>query len=343
MNMPIMSGTEMTQEIRSRLHEEYIHIIMISGNWNATSRQRALDVGADDFIEKGPDNAMMQTKLRTASRLVHHQSMMAQKNHALNLAQKQIANDMAIAKIAQRRLLESVTSIDTLPDCDCNVHSVFVPSASVSGDMFGVFKVSEDLIGFYLLDVSGHGVHAALMSVAVGHLITPEYFRKKATLPDGAHDPAGLVKALNDRFYHEDSDDYFTMFCAIANVQSGQMTFCQAGNPSPLVRDNKGNVSTLGEGGFPVAMLLDAEFTNETYHFEPGSAICLFSDAAIEADNEQNEQFGADRLRASISEFSEGDLSQLPQFFVERLQTWRNRRDFDDDLTIVVLERAALT
>jgi sigma-B regulation protein RsbU (phosphoserine phosphatase) len=205
--------------------------------------------------------------------------------------------------------------------------------------MYGCFALPQNKLGLYAVDVSGHGIHASLLSVAIGHLITPEYFCNAACGVDGKPDPAGLVSGLNDRFSLADNDDYFTMFCAIIDTQTGQMDFCQAGYPCLTYVSPKGDSALIGEGGFPVGMFSHFTYENERFSFEEGGTLVICSDAGTEATNEENMPFGEERLCDVVAENRFAATGELPTLIVQALSAWRNGRALEDDLTVVALKR----
>lgn len=335
LNMPKLNGIELTQEVRKLKLDRYVHIIMMTGRDEDDVRGKALEAGVDDFMTKGRNPAMLAARIRAATRLVHHEKELAERNRILKEANDRIQDDLRVAALAQRRLLPDIH--DEI--LGFRVASAFVPSSFVSGDMFGCFALNEQKLGFYAVDVSGHGVHASLLSVAIGHLITPEFFRTKAVRPDGTHDPAALVADLNVRFCSSESDEYFTMFCGVVDRKSGQFDYCQAGHPSPFYVRPNGYVQTVGDGGFPVGMMCSAEFENRSMLFENGASLILCSDAATEAENCENTRFGDDRLREIAKTVGCVGSESIPDCVVRALRNWRDGKPLEDDLTVVALER----
>jgi sigma-B regulation protein RsbU (phosphoserine phosphatase) len=260
---------------------------------------------------------------------------LAQRTLALKETNDRIQEDLLAAAAAQRQLLPNLRN-DYL---GFRIASVFVPSSYVSGDMFGCFPLDDSTLGFYTLDVSGHGIHASLLSVAIGHLITPEFFRTKAFATDGSPDPAALVTDLNDRFSTADNDDYFTMFVGVIDTITGNLVYCQAGAPSPVYIDKTSLPRTLGEGGFPVGMLPNILYENSAFTMNIGGALVLCSDAAPEAENKQNEPFGPDRLKDVVGAVPLTDITHIPDKIIMALTAWRGEKTLEDDLTIVALER----
>ena len=333
--MPNLNGIELVREIRQLDLGHYVHVIMITGSGEDALRVEALDAGIDDFFSKGANMAVLKARMRPAERLIRHEAELAERNRILKEANDRIQADLEAAAAAQRNLL---------PDFHDNllgfrISSEFVPSAVVSGDMFGCFPLDNKTLGFYAVDVSGHGVHAALLSVAIGHLITPVFFKNRVLDRTGTPDPACLVDDLNKRFCKSSEDEYFAMFCGVIDRDTGQLDYCQAAYPSPHYVSQEGDVTQVGDGGFPVGMFFEAEFENNTMTIGPGGHLVICSDAAIEAENHEAQQFGDERLQDLVAKVRAVGAEELPNIIVGELAKWRNDEPLEDDLTIVTFER----
>lgn len=336
-HMPGLDGIELTRRIRQLDLDHYVHIILVTGSANENGvRLEALDAGADDFLGKGRETAGLQARLRVASRLIRHARELAEQHRILKEANDHIHADLVAAANAQHQLLPHLQQ-DIL---GVRIASAFVPSAVVSGDMFGCFPLDEDRVGFYAVDVSGHGIHASLLSVAIGHLITPEYF-SNAVLHDDDRppDPAALVHELNQRFSGSENDDYFTMFCGVLNCETGRLDYCQAAYPSPFHMAPDGRIDEVGDGGFPVGMFPDLAYENNTLTFERGGTMVICSDAAHEAENPQHTAFGSERIRETLCPVGPTDTDAVPAAIVAALENWRGGTPLEDDLTVVALTR----
>lgn len=333
--MPCLNGVELTRKIRQLDLDHYVHIILITGSEQGDVRSEALEAGADDFLSKGRDPAGLKARIRSASRLIEHARELAEQHRILKEANERINEDLKAAANAQRQLLPDIHK-DIL---GTRIASAFVPSAVVSGDMFGCFPITETKLGFYAVDVSGHGIHASLLSVAIGHLITPEYFAN-AVLKKGAHpDPAALVTDLNDRFSASENDDYFTMFCGILDSETGRLDYCQAASPSPYYVSPEGTCSAVGDGGFPVGMLPIAFYENNVMNFAKGGTLVFCSDAATEAENARQAAFGTERLQRIVGATHGAETDDIPIQIVKSLSDWRSGKALEDDLTVVALKR----
>jgi sigma-B regulation protein RsbU (phosphoserine phosphatase) len=333
--MPHLNGIELTQKVRKLELDHYVHVIMITGSGEDDVRSEALEAGVDDFLSKGHNPVMLKARIRAATRLIHHAMELAHRTRILKESNDRIKEDLRAAADAQRQLLPKIGK----KILGMRIASAFAPSSYVSGDMFGCFALDSRMLGFYAVDVSGHGVHASLLSVAIGHLITPEFFRTKAIRKDGSPDPAALVTDLNKRFSAAENDDYFSMFCGVLDTKSGHLEYCQAGSPAPFYVEHTGVTRMIGDGGFPVGMLPVASYENASLTMEYGSTLVMCSDAATEAENKRNEQFGTDRLQEIVATIPTTGIAGLPEKITIALSAWRGGKKLEDDLTIVALER----
>lgn len=335
LTMPGMDGNALTQKVRETIQDRYIHIIMVTGRDQQAERKQAFELGVDEFMGKPVDKITLLARIRIAERLLKHEELLIEKNRVLLEAQRTIEQDLMDAARAQRLILPPAEV--ELP-C-CSFYSTFVPSSYVSGDMFATFALSNGMTGFYAIDVSGHGVRAALLSVAIGHLLTAEYFESHSFAADGAPDPASLSRALNQRFCDAESDQYFTMFCGIIAHEDDRLHFCHAAYPSPIIVSTARPPRSVGTGGFPVGMFETAEFVSESTALAFDDTMVLFSDGALEAENPAREPFGEDRLTQAVSAARLQDVKSIPAAIVAALTSWRGRDILDDDLTVLVCQR----
>jgi phosphoserine phosphatase RsbU/P len=334
LDMPGMNGHELARKIRQTDDDHYIHILMVTGQNQRHERERALEAGVDDFMAKPLDTASLTARIRSAGRLLRHEQLLTERSRVLAEAKERIEDDLRTAADAQRRLLPPAHQQVK----GCRFHSAFTPSNILSGDMYGYFQVSDNHTGFYAIDVAGHGVHASLMSVAVGHLLTAEHFGERAFDDSGRPNPAALAGSLNRRFYRDDGTEYFTMFCGLIEHDTDTLHYCQAGYPSPYLLSRDGTARKIGNGGFPVGLLSGVSFESHSTHFPKDACLALCSDGAMEAENRDGLPFDEERVEAALTA-SAARPEASPDRIVDALDHWREGRTLDDDLTVLVCER----
>lgn len=334
LDMPGLDGIELTRRIRARQTGFYIHILMVTGRNQRPERERALEAGVDDFMAKPLDTVSLTARIRSVRRLIEHEEILAERERNLVAAKERIESDLRAAADAQRRMLpEPLVQIGR-----CRFHSALLASNFLAGDMFGYFELAPGFLGFYAIDVAGHGVHASLMSVALGHMLTAELFRQRALDAQGRPDPAALVRFLNRHFWRSDGEEYFTMFCAVLDQGANTLHFCQAGYPSGFMLGPGGACHPVGRGGYPVALMPDVDFETDRIEFPSDHLLVLVSDGALEAEDAAGRPFDDHGVQAFLTATNR-EASEIPVQMRNALLQWRGGAQLEDDLSIVVCER----
>jgi sigma-B regulation protein RsbU (phosphoserine phosphatase) len=175
------------------------------------------------------------------------------------------------------------------------------------------------------------------MSVSLATTLTPEFCA--GTRPaDSVFDlpsPARQMQHLNERFLSSTGElGYFTAAYGIIDTATGRGVLCQAGQPSPLIIASDGSVRTLGDGGFVIGLVEEAEFEDQPFELHPGERLVLYSDGISECENADRQPFGEDRLAEMLA----ADVSL--DAIVDALRLWRDGRPYDDDLSMLRVSRA---
>jgi sigma-B regulation protein RsbU (phosphoserine phosphatase) len=237
-----------------------------------------------------------------------------------------------------------------------------LPVTFVAGDIFNYFRLLDDQhVAFYHLDVSGHGVPSAMLSVTLSKLISNEtkpnnslHLSEAAPLALPFKDrrqsrgsekalltsPDVVVTNLNKAFQSSnDGDLYFTMIYGSLDMATGELQFCQAGHPSPIFLPLSGEVRMVGEGGFPVGMLPDVSFDTYRIQLQAGDRLFLYSDGITECSHGENHTlFGEEQLVEWFTENRDLSLSELKNALERKLLEWHGSSDFEDDVSFLALE-----
>jgi serine phosphatase RsbU (regulator of sigma subunit) len=209
---------------------------------------------------------------------------------------------------------------------------LFRPSSVIAGDTYNVVQHRDGRVGFFQIDVAGHGAPAALVSVASHHALSQAIL----TQADGAR--LDEIVARINREWPEDLP-YFTMILGQIHVQEQRLTMVQAGHPSPLLVRRNGLVEPLGDGGFPVGMVHVASYETLEADFGPGDRILVYSDGLVEAENAADEQFSEARLRQFVREQAKNPTPIILDGLDQALRKWRGSETLADDLSVLMLER----
>ncbi|MFQ5628948.1 MAG: PP2C family protein-serine/threonine phosphatase [bacterium] len=340
--MPELDGVELSKRIRAAHFSHYIYIILLTAKIEKTEIVDGLEAGADDFVTKPFNKHELKVRIKAGERIIRLEKDLEERNESLQEAYTQIRKDLEAASNMQQNLLPSASS--TMPGISFDW--LFLPCTVIAGDIFNFFQLSENNIGFYLLDVSGHGIPAAMLSVTISKVLSPTFMNgneEKHSLHGKSHhdfnSPASVIQELNQRFQGENNSmQYFTMVYGTIDTKNKELKLCQAGHPSPIYVKNGAYISHIGNGGMPVGMLPEIEYEEQSFDFTAGDRLFLFSDGVTECENADKEQFSSNRLVQLLEGSRSDSLAVLMQKVKGQLQRWNGSEQFEDDVTLLAIE-----
>ncbi len=280
---------------------------------------RADEIGAmNDALRVFKANAIQRQRAQNEKQLLHAR---------LRDAYRQLRKDLEAAAVIQSTMLPAAATLG-----DVHYRGLFRPSSLIAGDTYNVVRRTDGGIGFFQVDVAGHGAPAALVSVACHHTLS----QAMLTRTQGTH-LEEIVAQINED-WPEDLP-YFTMILGEIDPRGQRASIVQAGHPSPLVIRRGGAVEPLGDGGFPVGMISSASYERLEFDFGPGDRLLIFSDGLVEAENQDGEQFSEARLHRLVGENATGSTPVVLDTLDRVLRNWRGSETLDDDLSVLMLER----
>jgi sigma-B regulation protein RsbU (phosphoserine phosphatase) len=207
----------------------------------------------------------------------------------------------------------------------------YIPSASLGGDSFDYLWLDDDRLAIYLLDVSGHGVGPALLSISVMNML-----RTRGLRDADFGDPGSVLRALNDSFQMSEHSMFFTMWYGVYSRRTCELSYAGAGHPPSLLMAPGTPLRQLKSQGLVVGIMTGQEYTTEVVAVPSGSRLLLYSDGVFEI------QIG-DKIMWSIDDFIEY-FGRLPDDGTSRLdrmlakaRTLKGSDALDDDFSIVEL------
>lgn len=336
--MPKLDGLELCRRIRAAGFSRYTYVILLTARDGKANFIEAMQAGADDVVTKPIDRAELDVRIRAAQRILRLEQDLAERNHKLAQAYATIEQDLRAAGRIQQSMLPPRASVLR----GYGFGWLFMPCGFVAGDILNYYPVDAEHLAFFLLDVAGHGVPAAMLSVTLSKVLTsmtawtsPEHHGRRPS-----HAPAQVARELNRRFQNaQEQASYFTMVFGLVHSPSGRVRIVQAGHPSPIHLTAQRRVNIVGDGGFPIGLLPDAVYDEQTVRLEQGDRLVVYSDGIVECTNPAGVPFSAGRLIEMLQRH-EATASRARLEGVEaEMRAWRGPRAFGDDITLLVIER----
>ena len=260
----------------------------------------------------------------------------------LLMANKRMKNNLAAAAKVQKSLLPS----EYLEIQGAKFACAFKPCEELGGDIFNVFRLDDKHVGLYILDVSGHGVPAALLSVTLSYFMSPQpgqssLVKKQIGNTSEYHlvPPAEVAKQLNRQFLMDpEKPQYFTLVYGILNLETYKFRYVSAGHPGliHLAQDSKAVI--LENHGFPIGCFKDINYPEYTVSLKFGDRLYLYSDGITDAMNSKEEQFEERRLISELDHSRDLPLKDSISSLVKRVEEWGGHIRLIDDVSILAVE-----
>lgn len=249
-----------------------------------------------------------------------------------------IRKDLETAAELQREFLPQ----NNVSFGDCRFNWIFVPSVFVSGDTFNFFPLNNRHIAFYIVDVAGHGLPAAFLSVSLSRSLSQDT-GKKLLLDEKTGDyilPSLVIKSLNEQFLSRGKNaEYFTMLYGVIDLIEDKIVFSQAGHPNPFLIKAGGKAEIIVSRGFPVGILPEAEYYDQIIPFETGDKFIIYTDGITECAGVKNKLIIQNKLVEFLNNHSNNNPEIMLRSIVPELKVWTNGEEFYDDLTMLIIER----
>ena len=211
-----------------------------------------------------------------------------------------------------------------------NMYASMTPAKEVGGDLYD-YLLSDDKLYFCLGDVSGKGVPAALFMTQAVKLFRAIAKQKLS--------PAKMATRINDELTENNEQGMFvTMFIGCLNLKTYHLDFCNCGHNPPAIGASGSIFDFLRmESNFPLGVLPGAEFKGEEIESIHGQTLLLYSDGLNEADNQQLEQFGDNRLLDILRRTHFGTAREVIETLKKEVEAHRNGAEPNDDLSMFCL------
>ena len=249
-------------------------------------------------------------------------------NRELVRFERRITQELDQAREAQRSLLPQEMPHDER----LRYAYKYVPLAEIGGDFFDVVELDRGVYGILVADVTGHGIHAALLA-----FMSALSFK---TAAPGQRSTSAVLQRVNEQLTGKmHAGNFVAMFYAIVDANRSTLTYSQAGIPPGLLIRPGARQASLLEAKSPLLGLFDGlAFAQETVYLEPGDKVLIYSDAVTEAMRADGAMIEVQGLRSFVERHQDLDIEALVDQVYAYGQSFSGQAQYEDDFTMVGLE-----
>ncbi|MFH1914013.1 MAG: PAS domain S-box protein [Pseudomonadota bacterium] len=253
-------------------------------------------------------------------------------NEALTEKQRALDEDMAAAAQIQLSLLpqKAPTARGFAMDW------LFLPSDHVGGDVFNILPLPGGRIGLYLIDVSGHGPAAAMVTVSVSQIMQPgsEFVQDE----HGPLEPDEVLRRVDRAIPLDRFDRFCTMFYMVFDPASRSITSSGAGHPPPILARPGHPIIPLSAGGTVIGLGEPVPFVSQRTEVREDDVLLLYTDGCTEHANSAGQQFGATRLEDALMASVHLEPDAILEELRRELDRFGEGVEPEDDISLICIK-----
>ncbi len=231
---------------------KYLHLLKSKDPLHSSLIHQLLEYRAT-VADNEINNRLLQELI---SRYAESEMRLKKLNQELSFKQERLEQDLIAAAEIQKSLLPTNVNYGEILD----VAWRFQPCDKIGGDIFNIIQLNDDYWAFYIIDVAGHGVPAAMVAVTVYQYLQPQSGNLMVRPNDSfinqeIRQPGHVLKFLDREYPFERFNNFFTMNYVVLNIKTGTVTSSSAGHPPPIILRKDGTLVTLKKGGRPIGTI----------------------------------------------------------------------------------------
>ena len=323
--MPGMDGYEVCTRMKADEKLKDIPVIFISALHETLDKVKGFGVGAADYVTKPFQFEEVQARVETHLKLRHMQFQLEEQNHLLLESRQALMRQLSQAA-------DYVLSLIPPPIRDGSIRTDWrlIPSFQLGGDSLGYHWIDKNHFAMYLLDVCGHGVGPALLSVSVLNTL-----RSQSLTDADFRMPAQVLRALNRAFPMEKHDDlYFTAWYGVFNKASRELRHASGGHPPVLILNAAGQAEDLAVAGPPLGWDSDAAYEDSVLKTSSPAALCVFSDGCYEVRRPDGNMWSREEFEVLLIRTLANGVSDLDALY-GHVRKMGGREALEDDFSIL--------
>src|ERR1043166_6123288 len=271
-DMPGLNGAEVLTRLRSDHNPAVaqIPVIMLTAHGSEESEVSCLRAGADDFVTKPVNAAVLRARIDTQLRLRAMRRQLERQNDELENWRRDHERDLAAARLTQQSLIPQKPP--ALPGWE--VATCYRPVIQVGGDIYGWLRMTDGRILFWIADGTGHGAAAALLTTLAKLL-----FHYGSVEQDT---PGSVMEVVNHDFRSIfGGRSFMTAMCVAIDPATGRASIVGAGHPPLLLARGSGATETIPSVAPPLGLVESPELTETIINLEPGGTFLLYTDGLL--------------------------------------------------------------
>ena len=325
-----LNGAEVCERLRAHADHSVaqLPIIMLTGMGGEQQEVFCLQAGANDFVAKPVNAAVLKARIDTQLRLSALRRQLEGQNQALADWRSELERDLEAARLTQQTIIPQ--GPPSLPGWNMGVH--YQPVIQVGGDIYDWLRLPDGRLFFWIADVTGHGASAALLT-ALAKLL----FRHAAV---DHHDPADILRAVNTDFRGTfKGRSLLTAMGATLNILTGELVMAGAGHPPLFVLRANGTMESYQSQCPPLGLLGNLVASNTSVTLAPGDGFLLYTDGFYDVVNPAGVRMDFDAFARCVEVSPAGPANGFLSKLLARLQTFAEGSPFTDDLAAVAAFR----
>ncbi len=330
-DMPGLNGAEVLRRLRSDADPAVAQIptIVLTGHGSEESEVSCLQAGADDFVTKPINAAVLRARIETQLRLRSMRRQLERQNDELEEWRRNLERDLAAARLTQQSLIPQKPP----PLPGWQVATCYRPVIQVGGDIYGWLPMKDSRILFWIADGTGHGAAAALLTTLAKLL-----FHYGSVEHDA---PATVMERVNSDFRSIfGARSFMTAMCVALDPASGHASVVGAGHPPLLVSRDNGATESIASIAPPLGLIEHPEFTETVIGFETGDAFLLYTDGLFGSAKDERRRLTPQRLEKML-DHSAPSAEALLKGILTQVAPDNAGDALPDDLAALAVRRAA--
>ncbi len=331
MMMPVLDGYGALLEIKSDPALRHLPVIMISALDEFAAVVRCIERGAEDFLPKPFNPTLLRARIGAGLEKKRFRDQERLYVKTIEETQSRLKTELTEAENYVRSILPPPLSLGPV-----TTDWRLIPSTELGGDSFGYHWIDPDHFALYLLDVCGHGVGAALLSVTAINVL------RNAALPAvDFRDPGAMLTALNEAFLMEKQNDmYFTIWYGVWQPATRTLRFATAGHPPALLvtpqSGSTARVELLKGAGMVLGGMDGVKYRTFERNLTDPARLYVVSDGTFEIKRANGTMWDFAEFQASFVAAAEAGEpeSDLDRLFA-RVKALHGPGPLDDDFSIV--------